>query len=96
MEKEKNTNEFANVKLSEELNNEAYDFKDGLRLIQLSDGMYNYVDKENNLLSKQNFKVANPFFNGFAWVQLQEDEQYYFIDKDLNFFLNSKTPLLKQ
>jgi hypothetical protein len=68
-------------------------FNDGLARVQLLDGNWNYIDKEDNLLSKQNFKYAYSFCKGFGKIKLS-DNKWYHIDKNLNFYdTKSKTPV---
>jgi hypothetical protein len=62
-------------------------------MVKLSDNTYNFIDKQGNIISKQNFKWFGGFNEGFAGVQLSDDIWYY-IDKTLNFYdYKTKTPV---
>jgi uncharacterized protein YaaR (DUF327 family) len=60
-------------------------FYEGFARVKLSEDSYNFIDKQGNLLSKeQNFKDVYSFKEGFA-VVLLSDGTYNFLDKEGNF-----------
>jgi hypothetical protein len=59
------------------------DYYEGFARVRLSDDTFNFIDKEGNLLSKQNFKYVDKFEEGFAEVELS-DGTYNFIDEQGN------------
>jgi hypothetical protein len=58
-------------------------FNGGFAWVELSDYTYNFIDKQGNLLSKQNFEWVYPFQDGFAMVRLS-DGTYNFLDRQGN------------
>jgi hypothetical protein len=52
-------------------------FYNGVAQVKLSDDTFNYIDKQGNLLSKQNFKRVYDFEEGFGLVQLSKDNWNY-------------------
>jgi hypothetical protein len=54
-------------------------FHEGFAKVELSDDNWNFIDKQGNLLSKQNFKDAYYFSEGFGMIKLS-DGSYNFID----------------
>ena len=56
-------------------------YSDGFARVQRGDGLYTFIDKQGNYLSKEWFEWVDNFKEGFARLQ-RSDGQYNFIDKE--------------
>ena len=52
--------------------------------VQRGDGLYNFIDKQGNILSKEWFRYVCNFHEGFAVVQ-RENDLWNFLDKQGNY-----------
>ena len=59
-------------------------WSEGFAKIQRGDYLFNFIDKEGNILSKEWFRLLGVFDEGFAVVQ-RKDSLYNFIDKQGNY-----------
>ena len=60
-------------------------WSDGFALVQRSDGLWNFIDRQGKYLSDEWFKDVFNFYEGFAVVQRVVDEKYNFINKKGKF-----------
>ena len=62
-------------------------WSEGFAKIQRGDYLFNFIDKNGNILSKEWFRYVSNFHEGFAGVQ-GSNRLYNFIDKDGNILSN--------
>lgn len=62
-------------------------YSDGFARVQRGDGLYTFIDKQGNYLSKEWFEWVDNFKEGFAVVQ-RGDKKYNLIDKKGNYLFD--------
>ena len=62
-------------------------YQEDFARVKRGDELWNFIDKEGNILSDEWFEWVDDFYEGFARVK-RGDELYNFIDKEGNYLFN--------
>ena len=60
-------------------------WSEGFAVVKRSDGLWNLIDKQGNILSNEWFNYLGDFYEGFAIVQRSDTYLWNFIDKNGNY-----------